>query len=119
MDTPLCITGSIGLFYLDATSGVLTPNGRIEIGSGVDNIVDPDGRLWVAAHPKLLTFVRHVSDPTALAPSQVFRIGPATRRVPRSFWTPARASRPRVRSPVPRLPVDALKCILTRPPRSR
>jgi arylesterase/paraoxonase len=76
------ISGSIRLFDLDPASGTLTPKGRIEIGSGVDNIdVDGDGRLWVAAHPKLLTFVRHVSDPNALAPSQVFRIEPASRRV--------------------------------------
>jgi arylesterase / paraoxonase len=76
------ITGSIRVFDLDPMHGTLTPKGRIEIGSGVDNIdVDDEGRLWVAAHPKLLTFVRYASDPTALAPSQVFRIEPATRHV--------------------------------------
>jgi arylesterase/paraoxonase len=76
------ISGSIRLFALDFASGTLTPTGRIEVGSGVDNIdVDADGRLWVAAHPKLLTFVRHVSDATAPAPSQVFRIDPASGRV--------------------------------------
>ena len=68
--------------WVDFASGMLRPKGRIEVGSGVDNIdVDGDGRLWVAAHPKLLTFVRHVSDPKALAPSQVFRIDPTSRRV--------------------------------------
>src|SRR5436309_99556 len=76
------ITGSIRTFDLDPSSGRLSPKGRIEIGSGVDNIdVDAEGRLWVAAHPKLLTFVRHVSDPAVLAPSQVFRIDPASGRV--------------------------------------
>ena len=76
------ITGSIRTFDLDPSSGRLSPKGRIEIGSGVDNIdVDAEGRLWVAAHPKLLTFVRHVSDPAVLAPSQVFRIDPASARV--------------------------------------
>jgi arylesterase/paraoxonase len=80
------ITGSIRLFDLDAANGTLTPKGRIEIGSGVDNIdVDADGRLWVAAHPKLLTFVKHVSDPNVLAPSQVFRVDPATKRVDEVF----------------------------------
>jgi len=76
------ITGSIRTFDLDASNGTLSPKGRIELGSGVDNIdVDAEGRLWIAAHPKLLTFVRHVSDPTVLAPSQVFRIDPATGRI--------------------------------------
>ena len=76
------ITGSIRVFALDVASGALSPSGRIDVGSGVDNIdVDGNGQLWVAAHPKLLTFVRHVSDPTIPAPSQVFRIEPTTKRV--------------------------------------
>ena len=76
------ITGSIRLFAVDPATGALSPKGRIEIGSGVDNIdVDADGRLWVAAHPKLLTFVRHVSRPTVPAPSQVFRIEPGSGQV--------------------------------------
>jgi arylesterase / paraoxonase len=80
------ITGSIRLFALDPANGALTPSGRIEVGSGVDNIdVDAGGRLWVAAHPKLLTFVHHISHPTALAPSQVFRIEPASGRVEEVF----------------------------------
>jgi arylesterase / paraoxonase len=75
------ITGSIRVFDVDATAA-LSPKGRIQIGSGVDNIdVDTDGRLWVAAHPKLLTFVRHASDPTVPAPSQVFRIEPGSGQV--------------------------------------
>ena len=76
------ITGSIRVFDLDFASGTLRPRARIDVGSGVDNIdVDGAGRLWVAAHPKLLTFVRHVSNPTVLAPSQVFRIEPTSGRV--------------------------------------
>lgn len=76
------ITGSIRSFDLEPSSGAVSPKGRIEIGSGVDNIdVDAEGRLWVAAHPKLLTFVRHVSDPGVLAPSQVFRIDPGSGHV--------------------------------------
>src|SRR5439155_906639 len=43
------ITGSIRTFDLDPSSGRLSPKGRIEIGSGVDNIdVDAEGRLWIA-----------------------------------------------------------------------
>lgn len=80
------ITGSIRVFDLDAPKGTISPKGRIELGSGPDNIdVDTDGRLWVACHPKLLTFVRHVSDPAVLAPSQVFRIDPAGGKVEEMF----------------------------------
>ena len=73
------ITGSIRLFAVDPASGALSPKGRVETGSGVDNIdVDAGGRVWVGAHPKLLTFVRHVSDPAVPAPSQVLRIEPGS-----------------------------------------
>jgi len=76
------ITQSVRIFDLDPASGRITPRSRIEIGSGVDNIdVDAAGRLWVAAHPKLLTFVKHAKNPNALAPSQVFRVDAATAHV--------------------------------------
>ena len=74
--------GSIHVFDLDFSTGTLAAKDRIEIDSGVDNIdVDTEGRLWVAAHPKLLTFVRHASDPTVLSPSQVLRVDPKSRNV--------------------------------------
>jgi arylesterase/paraoxonase len=50
---------------------------KIKLNTGVDNIeVDKDGGLWIGAHPKLLSFVTHLQDPTKLSPSQVLHITP-------------------------------------------
>ena len=49
----------------------------IDLATGVDNIdVDKDGNLWIAAHPKLLDFVKHVKDSINLSPSQVLKLSP-------------------------------------------
>jgi arylesterase / paraoxonase len=48
------------------------------IATGVDNLdVEPDGRVWIAAHPRLLTFIRHARDPGEGAPSQVIVLEPS------------------------------------------
>jgi arylesterase/paraoxonase len=48
---------------------------RIDLGTGVDNIeLDEDGHLWIGAHPKLLTFVKHAKDLGVLSPSQVLKV---------------------------------------------
>jgi arylesterase/paraoxonase len=68
--------GSVFVFGIDAESRGLERRGTIEIGTGVDNIeIDPEGNLWIGAHPKLLTFVRHTGDASRHAPSQVIRVG--------------------------------------------
>lgn len=48
------------------------------LGTGVDNIIqDADGRLFIGAHPKLLTFaLGHGKDPAKIAPSQVIVVDP-------------------------------------------
>ena len=62
--------------------GALSLLRRIETGTGVDNItVDDEGMLWLGAHPKLLTFVRHAADSSVLSPSQVLRVDPRSGRV--------------------------------------
>jgi arylesterase/paraoxonase len=67
--------GSVFAFRIDPGSGALRDRRAIAIGSGVDNIeVDQEGDLWIGAHPKLLTFVRHTGDASRLAPSQVIRV---------------------------------------------
>ncbi len=38
--------------------------------------VDPDGNLWIGAHPKLITFGRYASDPYEMAPAQVLKVSP-------------------------------------------
>ena len=44
----------------------------IDLHTGLDNIErDVTGRLYIAAHPKLLTFVKHAKDAAHLSPSQV------------------------------------------------
>jgi arylesterase / paraoxonase len=40
--------------------------------------VEPDGRVWIAAHPKLMTFAfGHARDASVPAPSQVVILEPA------------------------------------------
>jgi arylesterase / paraoxonase len=47
------------------------------VGTGADNLdVEDDGHLWVAAHPKLLSFVQHAANPQKGAPSQVIILEP-------------------------------------------
>jgi len=48
---------------------------KLEFHTGLDNIeIDPAGRLYIGAHPKLLTFVKHAKDPAVLSPSQILRL---------------------------------------------
>jgi len=69
------LTGSVHVFDRDPTTGNLDPKEEIALGTGADNIeMGPDGDLWIAAHPKLLTFVDYSLDPSLLSPSQVIRL---------------------------------------------
>ncbi len=68
---------AIFVYDRDDASGALRERARIDCGTGVDNIdVAPDGSLWVGAHPKLLTFLRHARSPGVLSPSEVLRVDP-------------------------------------------
>ncbi len=59
----------------DPATGRLENRREILTGTGVDNIeIDRAGALWIAAHPKLLTFVEHTKDPGTPAPSQVLKV---------------------------------------------
>lgn len=67
--------GKIHLYNRDKNSGDLDPFAEVEVGTGVDNIeIDSTGNLWIGAHPKLLTFVKHSKDKNKLSPSQVLKI---------------------------------------------
>ncbi len=69
--------GRIRVYDRDVVRGDLTPTGDIQLGTGADNIeVDAGHTLWVGAHPKLLTFVRHARDARQRSPSQIVRITP-------------------------------------------
>lgn len=68
----------IDVFDRDPATNDVTLRERNFVGTGVDNIYqDPDGRLFIGAHPKLLTFAMgHAVDPEKRAPSQVIVIDP-------------------------------------------
>lgn len=68
--------GRVQEFARDPSSHALQYRRRMDIGFGVDNIeIDPDsGDLWIGGHVKLLTFIRHIDDPSIPAPSQVDRV---------------------------------------------
>ncbi|MEW6264379.1 MAG: SMP-30/gluconolactonase/LRE family protein [Thermodesulfobacteriota bacterium] len=64
----------IKVFRRNQDSGRLTLEASIDVDAGVDNIeVDRSGRLWIGAHPKLLSFVRYSKDPARRSPSQVIK----------------------------------------------
>jgi arylesterase/paraoxonase len=66
---------SVHVLDRDPQTNGLTLRRSVFVGSGVDNInLDEDGALWIAAHPKLLSFVAHVRDATNLSPSQVLKL---------------------------------------------
>lgn len=65
------------IYARDPATGMLTLSDYVALGTGVDNIdVLPDGTLLIGAHPKLLDFLDHADDPSALSPSQVVLITP-------------------------------------------
>ena len=64
-------------FRRDLTTGALAHVHSLFLGVGPDNIdVDSDGALWIGAHPKLLDFLAHASDPKKLSPSAVIKVTP-------------------------------------------
>ena len=68
---------ALHVYTRDPATGDLTPRDYARLGTGLDNIdVEPDGSLLIAAHPNMIAFLRHASDPKKLSPSQVVRIEP-------------------------------------------
>ena len=66
---------AIRTYARDVLSGALKVQGDFEFPSGLDNIdVAPNGDLWVADHPKLLSFLGYARDPSSPSPSQVMRV---------------------------------------------
>jgi arylesterase/paraoxonase len=67
----------IKVYDRDEASGALQYRDEIDLDTGVDNLdIDRDGNIWVACHPKLLTYVKHSGDPSVLSPSQVIKVIP-------------------------------------------
>jgi arylesterase/paraoxonase len=71
--------GSLHVYDRDPESGRLAQREEIDVDTGVDNIeVEPDGDLWIGAHPQLLTTMKHYEDPRTPSPSQVLHLTPRT-----------------------------------------
>jgi arylesterase / paraoxonase len=74
-------TTSRGIFIYDRNpaTGALTKREGAFVGTGADNLdVEDDGRVWIAAHPKLLSFIQHASNPAKPSPSQIIILEPAS-----------------------------------------
>jgi arylesterase/paraoxonase len=73
------VTATVGkklyLYDRHEKTGGLTLRRGIDLGTGPDNIeLDEKGRVWIGAHPKLLTFAKYAKDPDVPSPSQVLRL---------------------------------------------
>ena len=79
------LTHTIGrqLLTLDRnkSSGELSLISKTNLNSGVDNIdVDNEGNIWIASHPKMLSFAGHATDRNKISPSQVLKLTPKPER---------------------------------------
>lgn len=71
-------TGKVLVYDRNDETNDLTLRKEIPLGTGVDNFaLDLYGGLWVAAHPKLLTFVSHGRDPAKKSPWEVIWVDPS------------------------------------------
>lgn len=69
---------AIYVYDRDPATNAIKRRDAAFVGTGPDNLdVEDDGRLWIAAHPKLLSFVQHAGNPAKGAPSQVIVLEPA------------------------------------------
>jgi arylesterase/paraoxonase len=71
------ISRAIYVYDRDPASNAIKRRTAAFVGTGADNLdVEPDGRVWVGTHPKLLSFVQHAGNPEKGAPSQVIILEP-------------------------------------------
>jgi sugar lactone lactonase YvrE len=70
--------GKLRRFPLDGVGEAEGPPTRRGRARGtLDNLMwADDGALWTTGHPDGLAFMRHVKDPAAVAPTEVFRVTP-------------------------------------------
>lgn len=72
------ISRSIFIYDRDPATGALKRRDGALLGTGVDNLdVDPEGIVWIGAHPKMLTFIQHAGNPAKASPSQILILEPA------------------------------------------
>jgi arylesterase / paraoxonase len=70
---------TLHIYSRDLANNALTRVDMAQVGTGLDNLsVEPDGRIWLAAHPKLFTFLHYIKQPDQRsAPSQVLIVEPS------------------------------------------
>jgi arylesterase/paraoxonase len=65
------------IYRRDTASGDISLEGLVALGAAPDNLsVDAQGRVWIAAHPRLFAFLAHLKDPSRRAPTRVLRYDP-------------------------------------------
>ena len=66
---------ALHVYDRNPTTHAIALKETIDLNTGLDNIeLDTAGHLYIAAHPKLLTFVKHSKDAGILSPSQILRL---------------------------------------------
>lgn len=69
----------INFYERNVDTGALKLKGRLKVNTNPDNIeVARDGGIWVAGHPRVFEFLKHVKDPAVPAPSHVLRVNART-----------------------------------------
>lgn len=77
----------LSAYTRDAATGALTLTIDQFFGTGLDNIdIAPDGAIWIGAHPKIIDFLSHASDPASLSPSQIIRVEPQAGGAARTLY---------------------------------
>lgn len=67
--------GTLFVFDRIAATGALSLRESIPLGSSGDNIeVDPNGWLWIGAHPQVMRVLQHARDAANHSPSQLLRV---------------------------------------------
>jgi arylesterase / paraoxonase len=70
---------AIYIYDRDPNTNAIKRRDAAFVGTGPDNLdVDEEGRLWIAAQPKLLSFIQHAGNPAKGAPSQVIVLEPSS-----------------------------------------
>ena len=70
---------AIFIYDRDPATNAIKQRDSAFVGTGADNLdVEDDGRVWIATHPKLLSFIQHARNPAKGSPSQVIVLEPAT-----------------------------------------
>jgi arylesterase/paraoxonase len=74
---PEVLARSLRVYARNPADNSLRLEETLALGKAPDNVnVDEDGVVWIATHPKLLSFISHARDSANRAPTQVLRFDP-------------------------------------------